>query len=93
MFNLDESAVAFVSLEVLFFIKIDDSRSENIKLFNYCPQAVMRDVGEEHRDINVRELTKDFVTFAVFGGHAGIGVSMNRRKTFKVFQFFCLWIV
>jgi hypothetical protein len=36
----------------------------------------MRDVGEEHRDINVGELSQDFVTFAVFGGHAGICVEL-----------------
>jgi hypothetical protein len=70
MLNLNESAVAFVSLEVLFFFEVDDGRGENIKLFNDCAKAIMRDVGEEHRDINVGELSQDFVTFAVFGGHA-----------------------
>ena len=69
MLDLDESAVTFVSLEILFFFEVDDGRGENIKLFNDCAQAIMRDVGKQHRYINCGELSQDFVTFELFDGH------------------------
>ena len=67
--DLDESTIAVLSFEVLFFFKVDDSGGENVKLFNDFEKTIMSDVGEEHGNINIGQLTQDVVTFAGLVGH------------------------